>query len=423
MRLSVRVRSRTSRVRRLSGIVHAEAMQGVSLGAGLLITAVALCVSLVASPAAFAPGWADPLNYVLTSTVYLGPLTLSAAASASSQLSRTGLLSLASTTPRGRRSVLTVSLAAAAGWSVVALLAEAVVIGLSAELDGPFSLPMALLPISAVGVLALSAASGVALGARYDAWLVAPAAGLGTFLVLWFLALADGQLAAFSPVFTSTFYQVPFEPHAALVLLQIGLGTSVLTAAVATFALTRRARGVLAVAAVGALASVVGLAVVNPTPVQYRSQPGSVLCASDGGVVVCVWPDSRRGLGPMLGALADAKAASGGLLSTPTRFSEEGIALSDGRVGRPSDPGVVVLPSQAGQEELRFRAVRALVPEPECSGGRAVDAWYDVIEWLTTRLDSAYIGREDVRAVTSSEPSEQRRWLDERVSRMRECTR
>src|SRR5262249_19040145 len=121
------------------------------------------------------PGWADPLNLLLTSTIYLGPLAAGATALQLGQLRSSGLLGLPGTTPRSGAGAIRLGWLAIAVWQLVALVVLGVLILVRSDLSGGLSAPMLLLPVQAALVVGSASAVGAVCGVAWPRWPSAPA--------------------------------------------------------------------------------------------------------------------------------------------------------------------------------------------------------------------------------------------------------
>jgi hypothetical protein len=403
-------------VRRYVALVVADARAGTVLVTGAVSAMVSVATAVLISSSEFLPGWADPLNAGLTTTLYIAPIAAGAAALHSRDSVSRGIIELASTTPRGWRA------ATRLGWSsVTASQLAAFCLGVSfllllSDLDGPFSPAMILLPLSGMVVVALASMVGTLAGRFWPHWLAAPLLAMVVFATIFAASLAGGRASVVSVIFPGTFYQTYLEPNVGLVSGQL-LGVS--SIALLGMSLLSRARTALIVAACGTVAllgSVSTLRGIPLDPVQFRTAPARATCMSAGAVSLCVWPESRAVLRPGLEALRDVVAAASPVLDLPHEYHQPGLDVPHGsRV-------YFVPPYPDVRESFIFTAVRAAVPPTPCTDREAEDAQYEVTLWLEARVlrDGSY--PPEVQQALAESDAAQRAWVRQRIERARACS-
>lgn len=365
-------------------VVFVDVGTGVPLATGVLTWLVATALAVSANVTQFSPGAADPLNYVLTSTAFIGPLSAGAGALHAAAVVRSGVAGLAETTVRGQASTFRVAALSVAFWQVFAVVTAAVVVLLRADVaGGANTASMLMLPLLAVVLVLVCVLLGVAIGSRWTSLVVPPAVTVAVFAWIYGCSFATGKPQRLSPVYPDVFYRVWFEPHTILVASQAGVLAAVAVLLAARVVASRRAMtvvvGVVLLVAAGSL-----WAATDASSVQYRQAPAHSPCRQIDSVSLCYWPQSANQVGASLRALALVHTRLRGLTQTPTRFAETG--LSD----RLPDRRPFELPTPWERDYL-FRAILAAEPTVKCHTQAGLDASYE--------LDSFY------RAVVSDQPA------------------
>lgn len=400
----------------------AELRSGVAASGALLTTAVMVTLALTVGAQPMLPGWADPLNVSLIFVFIVGPVAGGLAAVRAALIRRSGLAHVARTGPRGLRAAvrlggIAVFVGQAGAWGLGTLF-----LLLRANLDGPATAPMLLLPAAALAAIAALVALGTAAGFAAGHWIVGPLVAVLALVVLLILANLSGQASAFSVIFIWNFYQDVFEPNAALLALHVIFGVALTALVVSLLSSTRprRLSGAL-IAGTAVLAATVGLSVVDPSPVQLRTiTAAEATCETRATTTLCVMPESADHLDEGLDALVRVRAVFREAAPTPDIYTQEGMTgLYPGSTVFEFDTRA------ASPEDKIIAATRAMSPAPLCGDDIALDAWFDVTEWLQSHFSSELGSTtpEDMAAVRALSAEEQRMWLDERLSVLAEACR
>lgn len=397
--------------------IKVHAFTGVPLIAGGLSVAVALLSGLLLDMSSLKRGWADPFNVALVGLIYLAPVAAGAAAAEGRALAQSGLLGTAVNTTSGRRRALMLSWLSVALWQLTAFAGLSLLAILRVGVRGLPSLAVLLLPVSAVTILLAVTTLGTLLGFVVPRRGTAPTMALSIFGLLFALSFATGDLAAFSVVYPSTFYQPWLEPHAALVAGQVALLGSVLLGALAGLLGGRVARPAGSGAAVLALLATVALLRTDPDPVQIRADPGEQACAERNQVMLCVWPESRDALTPGLLSLTQYVEAAGPFLDVPHRYRQPGL--------RPSSAATVLLPAETqSPAEANLYTSLAVLAAYDCQEGPGARAAADLYTWMVARVDRT--GADTTSPgyrVATQEMAQQQMWVDQQLAAISACTR
>lgn len=204
-----------TRTQRRLHLLIVEATSGVTFSFGVVISAVALMLAAVLSTSEMLPGWADPLNLTLTSSMIFAPISGGAGVMVAGRLKRSGTLALAATAPQGRWRALGHATLAAYVWLVIGFALFSGAVLAIADRSGPLSRAMWLLPTQGLILIAACLVIGVAVGARTTWFLTGPVLALAIYVSLFRLDVSGSRL---SPVYTDIYYQVWLEPNARLVI-------------------------------------------------------------------------------------------------------------------------------------------------------------------------------------------------------------
>lgn len=407
---------------RVVGLPITIAGTGIPRAFGLLQVTVGALATLTTDVSGFLPGIADPLNLLLTATVYLAPLAAATGAAHAASFQSRGIGSIAAVTPRGRHAAALLNWGAVAGWSLVTYLTMLAVLVLRADLSGSTTPAMFMLVVLAVTLLLAAAAVGTVAATLTPSPLVAPALAVALFTALYVISYATGPWAVLSPTSPATFYRPFFEPRVGLIAAQAAcvVGGAVLLWAAVHHGLRR-----LLVASTGALVLVLGglelweqaaphtdLLAVGAgldAPLQVRTPPARPACGSSDGVLLCVWPESAPHLQPSLQALAQVKAAASPYLDVPDRYAEPAVGV----------PGQTFVLPIRGDGAL-FTAVIAAIPE-ECTDQAALDAMFDLRAWLAVRVGERLETRR-IKKVAALPSAHQQAWVNRRLDQATACS-
>lgn len=389
---------------------------GAPRAGGLLLLGIAVLTGLGVDASASTPGWADPLNAGLVTTLFIAPVVTGSAAAQTGSLRRHGVTQVARTAPGGLARTRLLVLLAAAGWGVLALLVSTGVIVARADRSGSFTADMLLLPLSGLVYVVSASAVGAALGGLSDSRAVAPLLTLALFAGGYGISFAHGRWLLLSPTFPATFYTVATQPHAALLGAQMLLAASTGVLLLAVSGAGRRRR-----VTVGTALAVTALAVgvltrVNPAPVEFRTAPNPASCASDARLSLCVWPEDRVYARPALAALATVTAEVGDYWPTARRYRELGIVRP---VPNAAVYDITSITSTTAADYIPA-AITAVLPPSQCAApDRAVrDAKTDLYFWLES---AAGAGPTDTGDTPVLSPPQRRTWVTTRLTVIDRC--
>lgn len=398
----------------LGRVVLVDVLVGVPLITGLLTWAVATGLALTADVSQFAAGLADPLNYLLTATAFVGPVAAGTGALHAARVERSGVAALADSTARGRAGALRVAAISVCAWQLFAVLTAALILLIRSDLGGPRTVGMLLLLVLAICVVVACVVFGVALGSRWTSLVVPPATALLAFAWIYGWSFASGKPQRLSPAYPDVFYRVWFEPHLVLVTAQAGvLAALALLLSATTMMRAGRMIGVT-VAALTLVCTGSLWAVTSADPVQYRSAPPVPPCRSSGVVSLCYWPESVNGVGASLRALSLVHTRLGGYTTTPTLYVETGLQ-SKFPERRPFE----VPTTREG--DFLFRAILAAVPVRHCTTQRALDAEYDLDDFYRTIVLRQRPPTAQLRRLEQGPRSEARSWVHRHTKALRDC--
>lgn len=388
------------------------ATSGAPFGLGLAVVAYCLLLGLVVPTDGLQPGLADPVNLLLTATLYIAPLGAGTGAFHAQQLRKSSLLDVAATTSRGPRAALLLAWLTVVLWQLVAVAALGVVLMSRADLGGAVTAPMLLAALQPPLVVLAGSALGAHVGARSGFRLTPALCAIGVFAVLYLVALADGLVHRFSPVLSEIYCQTFLEPDprrtgAMLVLL---VGTTVALLVLLPTGPGRRRRVVpTTVAAALVVVGVAGTAAYGDEPVRVRTT-GETVCAGADGTELCVWEESQARLAPTLRRIVEVRDVVGGAFPTPDTYAEPGAGPRD---------ALRVTPAGADDPDPFLAIVLALVPVSGCSDAGAQRAAGDLVQWLRLRLEpDAVVGEPTPRLadVLDRSAADQEAWAGERFA-------
>lgn len=325
---------------------------------------------MCASTDGLLPGWADPLNLVLTACLYLGPLAAGAAALQVSLQHASGMLELAGTTPRGKVSAIRVGWLAIAGWQLLALLVLCALILVRSDLSGGFSPAMLLLPLQAALLVSACTAAGVVVARLWPHHLAAPAVAVALFAVLYLNSDPSDGLRFIYPEIS---YQIYFEPNPGL-LSSTALGLAFATVVAWTGVAMRwsrlRALGFVVAGALLAGSAVTRIHTDGRRPVAIRRPPHSATCHRKDDVRLCTWPSSPTDSIPENLARLDRmhRVLAAYDATAPTDFYEVGLQT-------PAGGAAYDMPRQDAFEHDGAEEAMALIPIPTCSRLAVTRAW------------------------------------------------
>lgn len=356
--------ARTSGSLRTSArLLAAEAGSGPTAGGGALLLAVAVFTGITLDPSAFARGWDDPLNNALTIVSLLAPLVSGFAALRAQQVTASGVLAVAATSPRSTLAPLRLVGAGVSTWALAAYLGALALLLVRGELAGAANAGDAGLVGLALASLAAAVVLGLAVGRATAARLAPPAVALTVFAWIYVVSYAHSWVARLSPIYPAVYYRSFLQPRADVLLAQIGL-VGAFTALLAVVVLARdRVRVPLSfVAAALGAGSLLLVSRAGTEETALRAPPLDPACSA-GAVRLCLWPVDRVELQPAKQALESVIQATQGALDLAVAYVAPG--LRDGRVaGR----GIFVSPARPASAAGFLRsAVAAVSDEPACS--------------------------------------------------------
>lgn len=419
-------KDRVARLRRTVSVVVADCSSGTPFLVGIITVVVCLVASVSVDYSRSPPGWAEPLNTMQSLVFLLVPLGLGAAATHVALRSRAGALNYARTTPAGERGALFVMAGACAAWLLLALVVSLVVQVLRADVDGPLTWRMLLLPLNAVVVVVAAVTVGVAVGRLVPSSWTGPAS-----TTVGFAAMVGVQLlqdydfgAANHPAapllrwlqlpYNDIFYSIDREPRAGFVALQALGCIAVAVLAAATTAIGRRAHIWAAAGVALLLVTVAAATQVTASPTRQRAAPDPV-CRSDAEVRLCVWPGLEHLLEPAVASLSRAHAAAQPLFDTADTFTMTGLTVA----GAP-------FPVLAGADPwlLETSAASAVVPGALCEldDDAAFFARRELVMLVQVRAGTAGPAvSETVLDVARRPVEEQRAWAQDQLQMFASC--
>lgn len=418
---------RTSRrLRTQARLLAAEAGSGSTAGGGALLLAVAVFTGTTLDAGAFTRGWDDPLNNALTIIGLLAPLVSGVAALRAQQVTASGVLAVAATSPRSTVAPLRLTAAGISTWAVAAYLVALTLLLLRGEVVGAANAGDAGLVALALASLAAAVALGLAVGRATAARLAPPAVTVTAFAWIYILSYAHSWVARLSPIYPAVYYRSFLQPRVAVLLAQTGL-VAAFSAVLAAMVLVRARVRVPVLCSAGAIgaASILLVSRAGTDETALRSPPRDPACSA-GAVRLCLWPVDRVELRPASQALESVIKATQGALDLPAAYAAPG--LHDRRV---AGQGVFVSPARPASAAGFVRsAVAAVSDEPPCSPTpQSQDAFVAAIllrSWVLARtagagtLPSGPI-REQVVGQLSQPDSRQRAWTAALQQRVQSC--
>lgn len=398
--------------RQVASLVWVDATAGVPLVFGVINLAVTVSLTALVGGNSMSGGIGDPLNLLLTISMYTAAIGLGGSAAHGSSIARKGLIELASVAGRGRWAPVRVGMLACIAWTVVSQLIGLAIVSLRSG-PGHSSPWVILLGVLAFVLTAALSAVGSVLGSRFTAAPVAAVLAIVTLAWFYGFSYAPGNLRKLSPVYPEVFYSQPvIEPNHQLILGQIGLSLALVIFSGGVVA----GQGALRIipAALAASVGAAGAALVisaAPAPTQY---PTGIVptCRTQSATTMCVFPLYKDDLSANLTVVNRVRSAVGPYLDTPSTYVQ---------VGLPSQPGSV---SYAGlysaDLDQRFAdAADAVLPSQLCAESQAASgAAVELRQWALARAGhpDLYAEQPDYMAWT---PQQTRTWVADRLGVLR----
>jgi hypothetical protein len=400
------------RIRRQLHLTVVDATSGALALFGTLMCMAALALAVLLKAPDMLPGWADPLNLALTSALIFAPVSGGIAAVHAGNLNRSRMLDLAATCPNGQWRALVRAGVGVFSWAVLALAIFTIVVLVGADLQGPVSAAMWLLPTQALMLIGAAATLGTAVGARLTWYLTGPVTTLVLYGVLFRLDVSGARL---SPVYTDIYYQVRFEPNVRL-LLAVHLALAAVMVFVAALALRTTRTLTKAVGVLGAVACaglcVAQLGAAAPGDTQLR-EGGSGTCSTRSHTRLCVWPENSERLDAALGALVEVTEAARPVMPVVENYEEPGLRGGDAA-------HLYVMPG-FGEDVYLGAAVSAVVPAP-CDS-RTAQVAFELQALIYERLDPGSSAPAlGAAAIAQNSLAAQREWAGERLRQLAACT-
>lgn len=395
----------------------AETTSGITLVSGLFAVGALLLIALLSDFSGYDPGGGNTLNLALSACFLLGPLMAGLAAMRVGRLNAQGALDLASTTPRGRTSMLVLAGVGYAIWAAVAYACFAVLAALSIGVDGPWTPAMALLTGQAIAFMSACIVLGITIGSRLSNVFIGPALTIGLLLSLNYLDLLAAPAGTFSPVFPEVVYRYGLQPNAGLLLGLVGVSVGIAILMVGLgFYTTLGQRTVLCLVGVLLLSGGASRVIsASPDPVEVRS--GDLgLCRSLEGIELCVWPGPGVEIDSSLRALVTVRAVISRFVPVPIKFHEEGL-----RGGQGSREFIVPVPGDNASAGVYAR--EAMLPQAcSATSSRARDEFLGLVNELLRPGSMGVSGSFGVGAAQASTSfAAQRAWAAPRIDALDAC--
>ncbi len=398
--------------RQVASLVWVDATAGVPLVFGVINLAVTVSLTALVGGNSMSGGMGDPLNLLLTISMYTAAIGLGGSAAHGSSIARKGLIELASVAGRGRWAPVRVGMLACIGWTVVSQLVGLAIVSLRST-PGHSSPWVILLGVLAFVLTAALSAAGSVLGSRFTAAPVAAVSAVVTLAWFYGFSYAPGSFRKVSPVYPEVFYSQPvIEPNHHLILGQIGLSLALAILSGAVVASERLLRIVPAVLATAAgAAGAAFLISAAPTPTQYPTEVVPT-CRTQSATTMCVFPSYESDLADNLIVLNRVRGAVAPYLDTPSTYVQ---------VGLPSQPGSAFYAGlySAGLDQRFADAADAVLPGQVCADSQAASgAAVELRQWALARA-----GHPDLFAeqpdYTAWTPRQTRTWVADRLGVLR----
>ncbi|MCK8677131.1 MULTISPECIES: hypothetical protein [Streptomyces] len=369
--------------------------------------------------------------------IVMGSLMSATAAWTAGRARRTRVDAWSDTAPRGGWSQALLLWAAAWLWSLLVYAVMAAVAfqrtAAVSEVTAPVWSPLVL----GAAMTGLQIAAGVCAGTLLPSRITAPAMGVLWYLVFVVLAFLPGlSLARLFPALDEH-WDATFQPHTARLLVAALWCAAAALAVLALPALLRRpvfspgplaaVPAVLALAAGGVLLTV-RAPVGEPFWAVRAEQPAAPVCATEGRVRACLWPDDRHLLPQARDAARAVDRAVGALPGFRRDFRQTGL--------RPAGPDSAELPvyrpvlDSATMTEAMLGS--ALPPRPEgCAphmlretGGYPDAFLVEAVVNSRAKLVTPYYGDQFaavLERVLATPAADQDRWLSAAADAIGRC--
>jgi len=395
----------------LLSVAGVEATRGVPLYAGILMVAVSALAA--GSLGALAPGWAGPLSNGGATATFLAPIIAGTAVVHVQVRRRKGWLDAAASTSRGVAGAVSLSALSLFAVSVVALTVGEVVAIVRADLAGPFTPAMLLLPAMALAMCGASVALGVWLGTMTHRKLAGPALSIALYATgtAWNFLRIDGRswLLWLEPYPLDFFYSIATEPNPSFWLPKIAALTAV---AIAVLLWLNRHRALSTLTAIAGVAALVAAATSTQLEVvQERTPPPDPPCLQQSGVTVCTWPEATGPAPNILAAAVQLRADNDAILpSMPTTYTQVGLET--------------VLPEAATVDVLTTEDPRyimgevraASLPPTSCPDLEVPGALRnDVVVLMVARAGEPVIDEPEIEALARQPDAVQARWVNDKI--------
>lgn len=368
------------------------------------------------------PGWAPPLSTGGAVATFLAPLTAGATVIHLQRRRAAGWLAVADATPSGQWGAIWLAATANAFVGLVALAAALVVTSLRAQLPGPFSWAMLLLPAMAATMILSSAFFGALVATRTRNRLAGPALAILVYAFGYALTFVrvDGPawLVWLQPYPLDFFYGIATQPNvmfwAPKVMCLLGL-----TLAVAFLLRRHRLRALAAAALSLAIVASVAVGTASSEVVAFRPTPDTLKCRAEPPLRVCAWPEAADEI-PQ-GILEKAVLMRG---ANETIVSDmPSVLVQPGLEGAFEKAAVVDVFDLGDSVYLNIVILDALVPTGPCLDDAATQtARREVAELMALRAGvSLPEGGPDLSSISQSSEREQRDWVASRLAQASDC--
>ncbi|MFC3687328.1 hypothetical protein [Aquipuribacter hungaricus] len=415
-------RARRPRRLQLPYVAAVEATRGVPLYAGILMVAVSvLAAGSAGSAGSLSPGWAAPLSTGAATATFLAPVAAGASVVHVQARRRKGWLDAAASTPRGASGAVCLSAVSLSVVTVAALTVGTLVAVVRADLAGPFTAAMLLLPATAVLMCAAAVLLGVWTGTLTRSRLAGPVLSIALYgsATASLYSRIDGRswLLWLEPYPLDFSYSLALEPDPGYWLPKLAaLGAVAL--AVLLVLDHRRALGVLAAVAGGAVL-LAAATTLQPDVVRLRTPPTDPPCLDQSGVRVCTWPEATHLAPAILAAAVTVRKHNEDVLpDLPSTYNQ--LGLQPEQPGQPGPVGaatVDVLTVDDSDSTSVLAEVRAAsLPPSRCPYEPAsADLRGDVVELMAVRAGEPVLREpgDEIEVLAQQSDVVQARWVQD----------
>lgn len=410
-------RPQLPRLPQLPRVAAVEATRGVPLYAGVLMVAVSVLAA--GSAGALSPGWAAPLSTGAATATFLAPVAAGASVVHVQTRRRKGWLDVAASTPRGASGAVCLSAVSLSVVAVAALTVGTLVAVVRADLVGPFTAAMLLLPATAVLMCATAVVLGVWVGTLTRSRLAGPALSIALYgsATASLYSRIDGRswLLWLEPYPLDFSYSLALEPDPAYWLPKLAALGAV---ALAVLLVLDHRRGLGALTAVtGGAVLLAAATTLQPDVVRLRTPPIDPPCLDQAGLRVCTWPEATNLAPAILAAALDVREQNDAVLpDLPSTYHQLGVQprLQPGLVGAATVDVLTVDDNDPASVLAEVRA--ASLPPSRCPDDAAsVDLRSDILELMAARAGEPVLrepGNEIADLVKQSDDA-QARWVQD----------